>query len=180
MAFAAGRFAERGYHPTSVAEIVDGIGVGKGVFYWYFDSKEDLFAEILGEAQLDLRRYQQRHIADEPDPIRRIELGIRATMEWSAANADLLTLVQFASTEERFATAIHHGREVAVEDTIRHLKEGIVEGAIADTDPVVLAHAIIGVATQLSWTLIHRGRADAEHVADAAVSFCRYGLLGRR
>jgi len=27
-------FAERGYHPTSVAEIVESLGVGKGVFYW--------------------------------------------------------------------------------------------------------------------------------------------------
>src|SRR3546814_263494 len=35
MAFATSRFAEQGYHPTSVSEIVAGLGVGKGVFYWY-------------------------------------------------------------------------------------------------------------------------------------------------
>ena len=29
---AAGLFAERGYHPTSVADIVAALGVGKGVF----------------------------------------------------------------------------------------------------------------------------------------------------
>ena len=51
MDYAATRFAENGYHPTSVAEIVQGLGVGKGVFYWYFDSKEELFLEILREAQ---------------------------------------------------------------------------------------------------------------------------------
>ncbi len=38
--FAIARFAENGYHPTSVAEIVQGLGVGKGVFYWYFESKD--------------------------------------------------------------------------------------------------------------------------------------------
>src|SRR5882757_11204178 len=69
MAFAAGRFAEGGFHPTSVAEIVSGLGVGKGVFYWYFDSKDQLFLEILRDAQQDLRRKQQQAIADEPDPI---------------------------------------------------------------------------------------------------------------
>ena len=56
MAFAAERFADNGYHPTSVAEIVEGLGVGKGVFYWYFDSKEALFLAILDDAQRDLRR----------------------------------------------------------------------------------------------------------------------------
>src|SRR3546814_1046611 len=80
MAFATSRFAEQGYHPTSVSEIVAGLGVGKGVFYWYFDSKEQLFLEILREAQTDLRRKQQQAIVDETDPIRRIELGIRASM----------------------------------------------------------------------------------------------------
>jgi AcrR family transcriptional regulator len=53
--FATTRFAERGYHDTSVAELVSGLGVGKGVFYWYFESKEQLFVEILRQAQLDLR-----------------------------------------------------------------------------------------------------------------------------
>ena len=47
LAYATTRFAQDGYHPTSVADIVDGIGVGKGVFYWYFSSKEELFVEIL-------------------------------------------------------------------------------------------------------------------------------------
>ena len=54
MEYAAARFAENGYHPTSVAEIVQGLGVGKGVFYWYFDSKEQLFVEILRDAQHSL------------------------------------------------------------------------------------------------------------------------------
>jgi AcrR family transcriptional regulator len=55
---AARLFADQGYHPTSVSEVVESLGVGKGVFYWYFDSKEDLFKEILSSAQHDLRRRQ--------------------------------------------------------------------------------------------------------------------------
>src|SRR5713101_8394184 len=84
MDFAARRFAANGYHPTSVAEIVSGMGVGKGVFYWYFSSKEELLIEILREAQYDLRKTQQAAIGHEADPVRRIELGIRASMDWIA------------------------------------------------------------------------------------------------
>src|SRR3954447_21331044 len=89
MTFATARFAENGYHPTSVAEIVEGMGVGKGVFYWYFSSKEELLAEILKEAQLDLRRRQQHALGEESDPIRRIEHGIRASMDWLHENRHL-------------------------------------------------------------------------------------------
>ena len=109
MQYAIARFAENGYHPTSVAEIVEGMGVGKGVFYWYFSSKEELLAEILREAQLDLRRRQQQFIAGEPDPdpLRRIELGIRATMEWIDEHRHLSTLFQLAATEERAQSAMY-------------------------------------------------------------------------
>src|SRR3954466_4022472 len=105
MAFAAARFAEGGFHPTSVAEIVSGVGVGKGVFYWYFDSKNQLFLEILREAQQDLRRAQQHAIHDADDPLLRIQLGTRASMHWFAANRHLMNLFQFGATEEAFAPA---------------------------------------------------------------------------
>src|SRR3989442_14818673 len=82
MDHAAELFAERGYHPTSVADIVESLGVGKGVFYWYFSSKEELLAEILRASHQDLRRRQQHVIADEANPVRRIELGIRPSMQW--------------------------------------------------------------------------------------------------
>src|SRR5215831_3331040 len=109
MDYATTRFAENGYHPTSVAEIVTGLGVGKGVFYWYFSSKEELFLEILREAQHDLRRTQQQAIEDEDDPVRRIALGIRASMKWSTEHPELNQLFAFAATEERFLPAMRKG-----------------------------------------------------------------------
>src|SRR3954447_4937044 len=98
MDFAARRFAENGYHPTSVAEIVQGMGVGKGVFYWYFSSKEELLIEILREAQYSLRRRQQQAIEEQQDPVDRIVVGIHASMRWLQENRHLSTLFQFAST----------------------------------------------------------------------------------
>src|SRR3977135_386868 len=93
----------QGYHPTSVADIVSSLHVGKGVFYWYFPSKEELFVEILRSAAQDLRRRQQAAIGGGPDPVARIELGIRASMAWFHEHRDSFNLFQFAATEERFA-----------------------------------------------------------------------------
>jgi AcrR family transcriptional regulator len=159
-----------------VAEIVSGLGVGKGVFYWYFDSKDQLFLEILRDAQQDLRRRQQHALADEPDPMRRIELGIRASMQWFAENRDLMNLFQFAATEERFAPVLRRGQEVALADAAKHVKDGIVVGAIPDGEPEVLAHAILGVISHLARELIHVRGESPDRVADAAVAFCLGGL----
>ncbi len=176
MSFAAARFAEQGYHPTSVSEIVAGIGVGKGVFYWYFDSKEQLFLEILKEAQQDLRRRQQQAISGEDDPVRRIELGLRASMAWAEAHRDHNRLIQFAATETTFVKALRRGQDIAVADVVKHVKEAIAQGRIRDTDPDVLAHAMVGVAGHLTRIFIYERGESAETVADAAVAFCLEGL----
>jgi AcrR family transcriptional regulator len=175
---AARRFAANGYDPTSVAEIVDGLGVGKGVFYWYFTSKEELLREILGEAQHDLRRCQQAAIRGEPDPVRRITAGIRASMAWLSAHRDVFTMFEFAALDERFRPMLRRGQDVAVGDVVRHVEAAMIAGRIADADPLAVAHAILGVTNQLARTFVlHRGD-DWEQTADAAVAFCLGGLLG--
>ncbi len=173
---AARLFAERGFHPTSVSDIVTSLGVGKGVFYWYFSSKDELLVEILKAAQLDLRRRQQVAIGDEPDPVVRIELGIRASMQWFDEHRDDLTLFQFAASEERFAPVVRSNQEIAIADAARHIKDAIGDGRVADQDPEVLAHAIIGVMQQLARTYLFEQPVDG--IADAAVSFCLHGLTG--
>jgi AcrR family transcriptional regulator len=178
MEYAARRFAEGGYHPTSVADIVDGLQVGKGVFYWYFSSKEELLLEILAEGQLDLRRAQQDAIAPMSSPLERIEAGIRRSIEWLAANRTHVQLIQFAATEERFEPHLRRGGEVAVSDLAKHVKEGMADGSIVDGDPIVISHAILGVTNHLVRMFVFGKGEDTRTVADAAVDFCLGGLRG--
>jgi AcrR family transcriptional regulator len=176
IAYATERFAADGYHPTSVADIVDGLGVGKGVFYWYFDSKEELFIEILRTAQRDLRRRQQRAIEGVEDPVRRLELGIRAGVLWMAEHNDLRRLFEFARTESTFNSAMRAGQAVLVGDAVAPLKEAIVEGRIADRDPESLALGILGVTNVMTTVYIDERGQDPEHVADLVVAFCMDGI----
>ncbi|MGA2519853.1 MAG: TetR/AcrR family transcriptional regulator [Acidimicrobiales bacterium] len=174
---AARLFASQGYHPTSVTDVVDGLGVGKGVFYWYFASKEELFRQILADAQRDLRRTQRQAISDEPDPVRRIDAGIRASVAWLDANRHLFVLLEFARTEERFAPLVRQGEEQAVADTLPHVKAGIAAGMIRREDPLVLAHGILGVSDRLARVLVLEQGRSADDVGDAAVAFCLEGIL---
>lgn len=48
-------FAERGYHATSVSDLVKAAGVARGTFYLYFQSKESLFLELLDDLMAELR-----------------------------------------------------------------------------------------------------------------------------
>jgi AcrR family transcriptional regulator len=152
------------------------LGVGKGVFYWYFASKEELLTELLKASNHDLRKRQQAAIEGVDDPVRRIELGIRASLGWFQEHRDYFAIIQFAATDETFAPVLHRNREIAIADTIRHLKDGIVEGRIADQDPEMLAHAIHGVVSELTRVYLIEGNESVDRVNDLAVSFCLDGL----
>ncbi len=178
LSYATVRFASDGYHPTSVADIVGGLGVGKGVFYWYFESKEQLFLEILRDAQKDLRRYQRDSIADLTDPIERIEAGIRAGVIWMADNPELRRLFEFARSEDTFARSMKVGEATLISDAAEHLRIAIDAGRIPCRDPEALAHGIFGVTNQLTMAYIDHGDGDPAEVADLVVSICRNGFAG--
>jgi AcrR family transcriptional regulator len=158
---------------------VESLGVGKGVFYWYFSSKEELLAEILRESHQDLRRRQQQAIGDEPNPVLRIELGIRATIEWFLEHRKYFTLFQFAASDERFAPVLRRNHDVAIADAARHIKEAIVDGLVADQNPEMLAEAIVGACNQLTRTYVFDRHEPVDRTTEAAVSFCLHGIVGK-
>ncbi|MGC8464072.1 MAG: TetR/AcrR family transcriptional regulator [Acidimicrobiales bacterium] len=170
-------FAADGYHTTSVTAIVDRIGVGKGVFYWYFDSKDALMRQVLLDAQQGMRQAQREAIAGEHDPVRRIEQGIRASIEWLSDHRHLFALLEFARTEERFAPIVRAGEEQAVADALPHVAAGVTAGLLRREDPTVLAIAVLGVSAHLARSLMLERGADANRVAEAAIAFCRSGFL---
>ncbi|MCB0977827.1 MAG: TetR/AcrR family transcriptional regulator [Acidimicrobiales bacterium] len=176
--FAARRFAENGYHPTSVAEIVEGLGVGKGVFYWYFDSKDELFRAILSEGQRDLRRHQRDAIAGDLTPLERVRNGVRASIEWSLEQPVLVRLFQFAATDERFAGLLRQGERIAVRDAAHQIQEAMEAGEIPCADATLLAQAMLGVHTRIVH-LMATGQIEAtDEIISTAVDFCVNGIRG--
>ncbi len=176
--FATARFAENGFHPTSVSDIVDGVGVGKGVFYWYFPSKDELLLEILREALHDLRKTQKEAIRDAEDPLQRLERGIRASLEWSATHPEVLRLTMFCWTEETFAKELRKGRRINIADTATHVQAGIDAGMIAPGDATMLATAIRGVTDELARSYAVGQRSLDDEVLNLAVRMCLHGIVG--
>ncbi len=176
--FATERFAQNGFHPTSVSDIVDGIGVGKGVFYWYFPSKDDLLLEILREALVDVRRFQRAHMDPGDDPLRQLEDGIRASLTWSADNPNVWRLVMFAWTEEKFAKSLRRGRRITIQDTTKLVSAAMEDGLIKPGDATMLATAVRGVTDELGRQYAVGNKPLSEEVLDNAVRFCLYGLAG--
>jgi AcrR family transcriptional regulator len=179
---AARLFSEQSYHGTTVGDVCDALGVGKGVFYWYFESKEALFKELLEDSLFRLRRAQQSAIENVHDPVTRIEQGIRASIGFFRSNPEVLALIRIAGRYEEFQALVDRGQHIVVADTANHLKEGMAGGSIRHGDPELMAHGILGAIFHFVEVYIDGGDSgtDRPELADEAAMFCLRGLLTER
>ena len=73
-------FAEGGFHETTVDDICKKAGVSKGAFYWYFESKEQVFVQILEvwakevEGEI-IKQFQEAFEQEHPERALLIALG---------------------------------------------------------------------------------------------------------
>jgi len=58
-------FASKGYEKTTVNDILDGVGIGKGTFYHYFKSKEEVMDAVIMR-MANIAKEASQAIADMP------------------------------------------------------------------------------------------------------------------
>jgi len=150
-------FAQKGYHETSISEIVRQAGIARSTFYQYFDSKLDLFESILDSFLQDLEESIQ--------PIS-LAPGAQASM---AQLEDNLNRVLKLMLGERDLTQIllHHTRaldptvlgrveefyEGAAEMIQRSLNQGISMNLVRPCDTRLTSFCIIGAVKEVVFQL---------------------------
>jgi AcrR family transcriptional regulator len=147
---AAALFAERGYAATRVGDICDLAGVAKGLFYWYFPTKLDLFAELVRSMRLRLRRSQAAAMHPDADPLEQIMQGTAASVRFMAEHAAYFALVDVERADPVIADTLRAGSEVYLDDVTVLIRAGQVAGQVADKDPTLLALGVLGAVSSFS------------------------------
>jgi AcrR family transcriptional regulator len=157
-------FATRGYHNTSIADILRESGCTRGVLYYYFPSKEELaYAAIDEGLQLAVAQGTRKQLQTNEHPIDRLSKALDAL-----PNVIQLGGVEVSTTDLSFRLAtIHDGfrkrlegwLEPTVDQVEQVVHRGVADGQIAESvDPRQLAHVLItmGVGIQHMSRLWHR------------------------
>lgn len=176
---AARLFADRGYQQTRVIDIVRSAGVAKGLFYWYFDNKEALFRELIGDIRQRLRREQAAAVQTVRTPLARLYAGTAASVRFMAEHRELYALMQLeGQTGETFTEELRDTTTVHARDTAVILETGQRQGVIrTDDDPLLLAYGVLGTVMHLVY--FHRtGRvqADVDELAGTVARFVTHAL----
>jgi AcrR family transcriptional regulator len=154
-------FSERGYSATRIRDICDQAGVAKGLFYWYFPTKLDLFAELVRTMRQRLRRSQGVAIDPDADALTRLRQGTAASVRFMAEHAAYFALVDVERAAPEIADVLRAGSQVYLDDVVSLVREAQQAGQVPDTDPVLLGLGVLGAVSSFSnaW---RAGRIDLE------------------
>jgi AcrR family transcriptional regulator len=166
---ASALFAERGYADTRVVDICAAAGVAKGLFYWYFENKQALFADLVRSMRLRLRAAQAAALDPDADPLTRIRQGTEASVRFMAQHRAFFALLELEQSADGVAALLQEGTDVHTNDTALLVKEAQAAGKVADDrDPQLLALGVVGAVAH--FTHFHRtGRIDLD--VDALAAF---------
>jgi AcrR family transcriptional regulator len=144
------RFALEGYDATGVAEICQEAGVSKGAFYHHFNSKQEVFLQLL-QGWLDGMNKQLSVLGkakgDVPDRILSMTRVVRVVLQ--AAQKGLPIYLEFWSRALRdpgvMETMIEPFRQYRVFFS-EMLEEGVEEGTLELADASIAAQVILSFA----------------------------------
>lgn len=143
-------FADHGYGATRIADICERAGVAKGLFYWYFPTKLDLFTELVRSMRRRLRRTQAEAMAAADDPLTRLRLGTVASVLFMAEHATFFDLVDVERTDGAIADVLRSGSRVYLADVTTVIRDAQVAGEAVDADPRFVAVGVLGAVSSFS------------------------------
>ncbi len=138
-------FADKGYHATTVPDIVEAAGVGHGTFYEYFGNRRDILLALV------------KHSAEDPARVPRLKSQhlperIRAEIFWYLSDhVDNLTISKVWHEASNFDAEVATMRRRERARRIDRVRKGIVAAnARSDIDPAIAAAALIAMLEEFA------------------------------
>lgn len=178
-------FARKGYHGTTIAEIAKAARLSYGSIYWYFDSKDALFHELMETEGQSLRRHVTEALTTTPAagaPDAPFRAAVRATFEFFEADRALVKLLfrDSYALGDRFEKHLFGIYEGFIGDIEEIVADASRRGIIADYPPRMVAFSVAALVGQIAHRrVVTDDGLSAAVVADFVVALLLNGLLPR-
>src|SRR6478752_3315140 len=179
LAVATAEFAEHGYSGARVDEIAERTRTTKRMIYYYFESKQGLYAAALRHAYAEIRGREQTINVDDLDPVAAIRRVAELTFDHHSSHPDFIRLVAIEN--------IHRGEHLAqlpdldqlgspaIELIDAILARGRADGSITrdvdalDVHMIISSFCVFRIANRYTFRTLF----DRDLVADGAPEYRR-------
>ena len=178
---AAEVFSRKGYRMASVSDIVDGAGIGRGTFYLYFNSKQEIFLELI---ELFFRGYagilEENHLhleaafAGGGKVLRTWRDNMLRVLEYHHDNPHLTNIVyrEAMGRDEDFSARMEELSRLARERLASEFRMMHERGMMRECDVEVVASAVMGSTIYLVMEhLLQRSGGGVSKLADMMVEY---------
>lgn len=174
-------FAEKGYHASTVDDIVTAAGVARGTFYLYFKDKRGAFEELVdvvfGQLAAAIIRVETDSDASVESQVRQNLTGIFAVLLEDRAMTKIL-LADAVGLDPAFDQKLigfYDGVQRMLQES---LAEGQRLGIVAEGDVRVYAMLTLGALKEALYQIVLRGLDWHEHaLTETTFRFLKSGYL---
>jgi len=140
-------FGDKGFHAAAISGITHRAGVALGTFYTYYQSKEEIFHDLVTYMSHRTRRWIAERVAGAPDRMAAERLGIEAYIEFARRHKGIYRIITEAEFVANDAYREHYD---SFADAYRdNLKKAGENGDIRQGDYETWTWAIMGIAVFL-------------------------------
>lgn len=176
-------FGDKGFHQTTVADIIEAAGIARGTFYLYFEGKSAIFVELLDRLLDELRGsiVGVDRDADAPPLAVQLDAIVHRVLRTVADNRLLSTII--------IREAVGLGEEVDLrlrlfyQKLLRYIRMALDEGRrlglLRPIDTEVAAICVLGSVKQLmeQYVMAEDDEFDVDRAAMGVLDFNLRGLL---
>jgi AcrR family transcriptional regulator len=171
-------FSRGGYRETSLQQVTDALGITRPLFYYYFESKEDLLWRIIGRLGDDLLDAAQPIGASPLSAAERITRIIDAHARAILENIDAFR-IYFAERHLLSGDRDHRlrrGEEDYLELVAAVIADGQRAGVFRPGAPRVLSRMLTGMANSMTRWYVDHGLYDIDELSSLAADIVARSL----
>jgi len=171
-------FGEKGFHATAISGITYRAGVALGTFYTYYESKEEIFQDLVSFMSHRTRRWISERVAGAPDRMAAERLGIEAYIEFVRQHKGIYRIISEAEFVANDAYRKHYDSFAAAYR--KNIERAAESGEIRKGDYETWTWAIMGIAVYLGMKYTEwDDEVPAARVAEIVTDMIANGIRAR-
>lgn len=169
-------FGAKGYFAASIIDITQQANVAQGTFYNYFESKYEIYAELIRQLSRDFRIEIKQEVAQAKSQREALEIGIHVFLKWVKNHRNLYSIVQQSVlVDEQLYRAYY---ERLAQGYLKGLEGAIERGEFKNLNPETVAYCLMGVTSFIGMRWVYwEDKEVPDEVVQDAITFIFEGLV---
>ncbi len=148
-------FSSQGYVNTTVQQIAERARVGKGTFYTYFATKEDVLTDLLTEGLNNMGQHIEKKIRTIQGSVAKLRAIVREQLRYFHEHQSLCRLItrEVWGHSDQSSPLAQRVRSSYLKMLQEVVEKGIKDGELRSLDPQTVATALYGMVSMVALSM---------------------------